>query len=281
MLQAGLIGDPVGHSLSRVMHNAAFAELGIDADYALWETPLADLELRVGMLRGEQMLGANVTVPHKQAVIPFLTSLSQTARRVGAVNTIIPRNGELVGDNTDAYGFARSLAGVVDSQAVHRAIVVGAGGASRAVLVALQDAGIAEIMLVNRTLSRAEELAAELAEDDRPVIQARSLDDLVSIAADANVLVNATSIGWHGDELPFHASVLDEIAPNCVVVDLTYRETAVLVEARKRGIGVLDGLPMLIHQGARSFELWTGQQAPVEIMQAAVLDEQRRRAVAG
>lgn len=281
MLQAGLIGDPVRHSLSRVMHNAAFTELGIDADYALWETPLASLEAQVATLRGEHMLGANVTVPHKQAVVPFLTSLSATARRVGAVNTIVPGNGDLLGDNTDAYGFARSLAEVVDPQIVQRAIVVGAGGASRAVLVALQDAGVAEIVLVNRTRARAEELVADLAEHGRPAIRVHSLDDLASVAVDANVLVNATSIGWHDDELPFDAGVLDEVAPNGVMVDLTYRETTVLVEARKRGLVVLDGLPMLIHQGARSFELWTGQPAPVDVMRSAVLDEQRRRADAG
>jgi shikimate dehydrogenase len=281
MLQAGLIGDPVAHSLSRLMHNAAFAALGIDADYALWETPLAQLNARVMMLRADNMLGANVTVPHKQAVIPFLTSLSITAQRAGAVNTIIPRNGDLEGDNTDAYGFARSLAEAIDPEAVHRAIIVGAGGASRAVLVALQDAGATEIVLVNRTQARAEELAADLSKQGRPAIRAESLDDLARIALDANVIVNATSLGWHGDELPFDARVLDGMAANGVMVDLTYRETAVLSEARRRGLMVLDGLPMLIHQGARAFELWTGQAAPVETMQLAVLDEQRRRAGAG
>jgi shikimate dehydrogenase len=281
MLQAGLIGDPVGHSLSRVMHHAAFAELGINADYALWETPLALLEGRVAALRGENMLGANVTVPHKQAVIPYLDDLSATARRAGAVNTIIPRDGELRGDNTDVYGFARALAEVIDPGEVRRAVVVGAGGASRAVLVALQDAGVDDIVLVNRTLARAEEMVADLDEPGKPIIQVRSLEDLPLVAIDSTVVVNATSVGWHGDELPFDASVLDVVAANAVVVDLTYRETAVLRAARDRRLAGLDGLSMLIHQGARAFELWTGQAAPVEIMRSAVMAEQQRRAGGG
>jgi shikimate dehydrogenase len=281
MLQAGLIGDPVGHSLSRVMHHAAFAELGINADYALWETPLALLEGRVAALRGENMLGANVTVPHKQAVIPYLDDLSATARRAGAVNTIIPRDGELRGDNTDVYGFARALAEVIDPGEVRRAVVVGAGGASRAVLVALQDAGVDDIVLVNRTSARAEEMVADLDEPGKPIIQVRSLEDLPLVAIDSTVVVNATSVGWHGDELPFDASVLDVVAANAVVVDLTYRETAVLRAARDRRLAGLDGLSMLIHQGARAFELWTGQAAPVEIMRSAVMAEQQRRAGGG
>jgi shikimate dehydrogenase len=281
MLQAGLIGDPVGHSLSRVMHHAAFTELGINADYALWETPLALLEGRVAALRGENMLGANVTVPHKQAVIPYLDDLSATARRAGAVNTIIPRDGELRGDNTDVYGFARALAEVIDPGEVRRAVVVGAGGASRAVLVALQDAGVDEIVLVNRTLARAEEMVADLDEPGRPIIQVRSLEDLPLVAIASTVVVNATSVGWHGDELPFDASVLDVVAANAVMVDLTYRETAVLRAARERRLAGLDGLSMLIHQGARAFEMWTGQAAPVEIMRSAVMAEQQRRAGGG
>lgn len=278
MLKAGLIGEPVGHSLSRVMHNAAFAHLGIDADYELWETPLAELPARVGALHQPGMLGANVTVPHKQAVMPLVDELSEVARRVGAVNTIIPRVGLVVGDNTDAYGFARSLDDAIASRVPERAVVVGAGGASRAVLVALQDAGVAEIVLVNRTRARSEELASDLAAPGLVPIRVGELDALATMAANADVLVNATSVGWHGDELPFSADILDELSPGAVVVDLTYRETSILRLARERGLAILDGLPMLIHQGARSFELWTGQDAPVAVMQEAVVSEQARRA---
>ncbi len=281
MLTAGLVGDPVGHSLSQVMHNAAFAHLGIDAGYELWETPLADLRERVNALRQPGMLGANVTVPHKQAVMPLVDEFSVTARRIGAVNTIIPRDGSLIGDNTDAYGFARSLELVSGEVAPQRAVVVGAGGASRAVLVALQDAGVRDIVLVNRTRSRAEDLAADLGVDGLPPIRVGDLQRLNAEATDADVLVNATSVGWHGEELPFPASVLDRLTPSAVVVDLTYRETSILRLAKEQGFSTLDGLPMLIHQGARSFELWTGQEAPVAVMQEAVIAEQARRALAG
>ena len=280
MLQAGLIGDPVEHSLSRVMHNAAFAHLGIEADYALWGTPLAALADRVESLRQPGVLGANVTVPHKQAVMPLLDDLTELARRIGAVNTIVPRDGKLIGDNTDAYGFARSLELVSSGAAPRRAVVVGAGGASRAVLVALQDADVAEIVLVNRTRQRAEDLAADLRADNLVPVQVGNLDDLQAEARNADVVVNATSVGWHDDELPFPVEVLDALAEEAVVVDLTYRETSILLLARQRGHATLDGLPMLIHQGARSFELWTGQEAPVRIMQDAVVAEQARR-VAG
>ncbi len=279
MLKAGLIGEPVSHSLSRVMHNAAFAHLGIDAVYDLWETPLADLPGRVETLRLPDMLGANVTVPHKQAVIPLVDELSVVAQRVGAVNTIIPRAGLLVGDNTDAYGFARSLDEAATGRVPGRAVVVGAGGASRAVLVALQDAGVPEIVLVNRTPSRAAELAEDLSLPGAAPIEVGEFGRLVNLAQGADVLINATSVGWHGDELPFDREVLQGLSPQAVVVDLTYRETSLLRLALASGLAVLDGLPMLIHQGARSFELWTGQDAPLDVMRGAVVAEQERRSL--
>ena len=279
MLKAGLIGEPVSHSLSRVMHNAAFAHLGIDAVYDLWETPLADLPGRVETLRLPDMLGANVTVPHKQAVIPLVDELSVVAQRVGAVNTIIPRTGLLVGDNTDAYGFGRSLDDAAAGRVPGRAVVVGAGGASRAVLVALQDAGVPEIVLVNRTSSRAMELVEYLSLPGAAPIEVGEFGRLVDLAQGADVLINATSVGWHGDELPFDREVLQGLSPQAVVVDLTYRETSLLRLALASGLAVLDGLPMLIHQGARSFELWTGQDAPLDVMRGAVVAEQERRSL--
>jgi len=237
MLVAGLIGDPVEHSLSPVMHNVAFQALGIDARYELWPTTAADLGDRIASLRNDAVLGANVTVPHKGAVMPLVDEVSETARRIGAVNTLIPRDGQLVGDNTDAYGFGRALRETVAGAMPSSTLVVGAGGAARAVLVALQDAGIDEIGLVNRTLEKAQALAADLNEPERPAITAGSWMDLEGVAS-----------------------------------------TALLRLASARGLRTMDGLPMLIHQGARAFELWTGQAAPVEVMTAAVregYDERR------
>ena len=277
MLIAGLIGDPVEHSLSPSMHNAAFEALGIDARYELWPTPLEELSHRVAGLRQDGFLGANVTVPHKQAVLDWVDEVSETANRIGAVNTLIPRDGRLYGDNTDAYGFSQSLIEVADSHSPHSALVIGAGGASRAVLVSLQNAGLSEIWLINRTLEKAKTLAESLNGPDRLSIEACPWSELANFAATAEVVVNATSIGWHGDELPFDMGVIDSLEPDCVVIDLTYRSTALLRRASARGLRTVDGLPMLIHQGARSFELWTGHTAPVQVMARAVLEEQARR----
>jgi len=276
-LVVGLIGDPVEHSLSPHMHNAAFEALGIEARYELWPTAAADLGARVESLRRLGTLGANVTVPHKQVAIPLLDVISDTARRIGAVNTIVPRDGELHGDNTDAFGFGRSLAEVLAGRVVSRALVVGAGGASRAVLASLQEAGFGEIVLVNRTQGKANTLARSLDGSERTAIQVNPWNALAELAHSVSVLVNATSIGWHGEDLPFDLEVIAALPDDAVVFDLTYRSTALLRAASKRGLKAVDGLPMLVYQGARSFELWTGRKAPVDSMRQAVLAEQARR----
>lgn len=277
MLVCGLIGDPVEHSLSAYMHNAAFAELGLDARYDLWPTTVEELPARLASLREAGVLGANVTVPHKQAVIPLLDDVSKTARRVGAVNTLIPRDGLLLGDNTDAWGFGQSLRELTRGSSPVSALVVGSGGAARAVLVSLQDAGVADIRLVNRTQATADRLAADLNGADRPTIVAEVWTRLADLARSTQLVVNATSIGWHGDDLPFDRSIVDRLADDAVVMDLTYRSTALLRLAAARGLAAGDGLPMLIHQGARAFELWTGQAAPVDVMTHAVREAQAAR----
>lgn len=276
--RSGLIGDPVDHSLSPYMHNAAFAALGIDARYELWGTPAEDIAERLATLREAGVLGANVTVPHKQRVMPLLDDISDAARRIGAVNTIVPTDGRLHGENTDVYGFGQSLSDAIEGATVKRAVVVGAGGASRAVLVSLQEAGVADIVVVNRTVERAEALTDELSLEGQSPLVAASLDVLDELATSADVLVNATSIGWHSGELPFDGAIIAGLPETAVVMDLTYRETDLLRLATARGLRAVDGLPMLIHQGARSFELWTGVTAPIDVMTAALLQEQSRRA---
>ncbi len=278
MKVAGLIGDPVEHSLSPFMHNAAFAHVGMDAVYELWPTPLSELPVRITSLRDGSYLGANVTVPHKQAVIPLLDSVSETAGRIGAVNTIIPFDGGLRGDNTDAYGFGLSLQQAVDGNVPRSAVVVGAGGAARAVLVSLQESGCERIILINRSPERALELATALGHPGFSPVVPQNWDDLPDVAADVGVLVNATSVGWHGSELPFDSLIVDRLPGDSVILDLTYRRTALLDLASARGLKAVDGLAMLIHQGARAFELWTGRAASVAVMTDAVLAEQARRA---
>lgn len=278
MLSSGLIGDPVDHSLSPFMHNAAFGALGIDARYGLWQTRAAELPSRIALLKGEGILGANVTVPHKQAVLTLVDHVSAAAQRIGAVNTITPRGGQLLGENTDVDGFGRSLRELTGDTVPVSALVVGAGGASRAVLVSLQDAGIADIRLVNRTLATAHALAASLNGPEYPEIAAEPWDRLADLAATTGCLVNATSIGWQGDDLPFDSRIIDALPDDALVMDLTYRQTALLRLASARSLRHVDGLPMLIYQGARAFELWTGQPAPVDVMTSAVRDAYASRA---
>jgi shikimate dehydrogenase len=269
---AGLIGNPVEHSLSPHMHNAALHALGLDATYELWQTELEDLPEQVARVREPLMLGANVTVPHKQAVMSLVDEVTGTARRIGAVNTLIPTARGLVGDNTDAFGFRRSLEERFGASPVNTAVVLGAGGAARAVVVALQEMGVGSVILTNRTHARAESLADELVASSVP------WEDAPDAAFPrADLLVNATSLGWH-DELPVDPAALARLPATAIVMDLTYRDTAFLRAADELGHRTLDGLGMLIHQGARALTLWTGQDAPVDVMRDAVLAEQARRA---
>lgn len=276
---AGVIGDPVAHSLSPVMQNAAFRHLGLDVQYELWPTPLAELPVRMAAIRAGGVLGGNVTVPHKQAVMPLVDRLSDVARLVGAVNTIVVADDGLLGDNTDVAGFARAVGEVRPGWKPARAVVLGAGGAARAVLVALRGLGAKTILLSNRTDQRAHDLAAVLPDVAAQVVAWRDLPDALH---GADLLVNATSLGWHPGEIPVAGALLHRLSHHALVADLTYRDTDLLQAAAATDRATLDGLPMLVHQGAAAFERWTGQPAPIAVMRAAVEAEQaRRRAAAG
>ncbi len=276
-LRVGLIGDPVAHSLSPAMQHAAFTEAGIDARYELWATPRAELPKRVAALREPGVLGANVTVPHKAAVMPLLDSVSPLAARAGAVNTIVPRDGHLVGENTDVAGFARAFREAAEPSKPMRAVVLGAGGAARAVVLALSEQGVAEITVVNRTSATAEALAEALSVGAPAPITARPWEQLPAVLDSADCLINATSLGWKPGEMPLDAALLDRLTPNALVVDLTYRQTDLLIAAAKRALRCLDGLPMLLYQGTAAFTLWTGHDAPVEAMRAALTEGLRTR----
>lgn len=277
MKRCGLIGNPVEHSLSPIMQSVAFRETGVDGTYELWPTTDVEVAGRVASLRDPDVFGANVTVPHKQLVMPECDEVSDTARRIGAVNTIINRDGRLVGDNTDAYGFAMTVtsAGVAVAPG-DEALVLGAGGAARAVIVALQDLGFGTIRIANRSPERAAPLAQDL--DRNGVVSTAPWDALDAPLSSARLLVNATSLGWHEGELPLDEARLGLLPETATVVDLTYRDTDLLRLARARGLGAVDGLDMLVHQGAKSFQLWAGVEAPVPQMRAAVEVEQQRRA---
>ncbi|HAX24009.1 MAG TPA: shikimate dehydrogenase, partial [Chloroflexi bacterium] len=264
----GLIGDPVEHSLSPFFQQPALDSLGLDIRYELWPTPLAALPGRLDDLRAGRALGANVTVPHKEAVFAAMDDVSDLALRAGAVNTIVPRNGRLFGDNTDIHGFVVPLREREVRFEELDAIVLGAGGAARGIVVALLNAGVRRIHVLNRTIARAEHLAAALG-DDR--VRSATSNQAQALASDAGLIVNATSIGWQGHDLPLDPAAFGVMPPAAIAYDLTYRETPYLRAARAAGLATIDGLPMLVHQGARSFELWTGQPAPIDIMWSAAL----------
>jgi shikimate dehydrogenase len=272
--RVGVIGDPVAHSISPAMQQPALDALGIPATFELWPTPAEELPARIASLRAPDILGANVTVPHKLAVMEHIDEITPLARRAGAVNVVVNRGGRLSGDNTDVHGFAVSLETACPNAGVRPTLVLGAGGAARAVVLALEAMGVTSIAMANRNVERASRLAADLAPTLLRVLgtDERSLVPEVRRAA---TLVNATSLGWHRGEMPLPVDLLPLLPRNAIVVDLTYRDTDLLIAARARGLATLDGLAMLVYQGARAFELWTEQEAPVAVMMEAA---QRARA---
>ncbi len=244
------------------MQDAAFAALGIEARYASIDVPPEGLEGAVAALRNAPWLGANVSVPYKTAVVRWLDELSPTARRLGAVNTIVRRGDRLYGDNSDLSGFARSLADLAVPLEGTDVVVLGAGGAARAVVAALVDLG-ASVAIHNRTRERADALVADLAPGAR-VLTDEEVDGAVDTA---RLLVQTTSVGMAGGPpgSPLPPGVLPRTG---AVVDLVYRPpvTPLLAASRDAGLEVRNGLPMLVYQGAVSFEAWTGRSAPVAVM---------------
>jgi shikimate dehydrogenase len=271
-LAVGLIGYPVEHSLSPAFQQAAFDALGIPARYELWPTPPESLDERFRALRSPGVLGANVTVPHKRAAFARVDHVAGRARRAGAVNTVVNRDGVLYGDNTDVPGFLAPLRERGLPLAELAVVVLGAGGAARGILVALGEVGCRQVTVANRTAERAHELAVEFGVVAAPLDQR-----LAPHLARADLLVNATSVGWDGASLPLDATLLDALPATAIVYDLTYHDTPLLQAARRRGLETIDGLGMLVHQGAESFRLWTGQEPPLEVMWRAALAARQAR----
>ncbi len=266
--RVGVIGDPVSHSISPAMQQPALDALAIPATYERWHTTAEDLEARIASLRASNVIGANVTVPHKQAVMPFLDEISELANRAGAVNTMINRDGRLFGDNTDVYGFATALMAVCPDAGDRTALILGAGGAARAIVLALESVGVSKILLHNRSRNRAEQFAADLLPVPLELVDDEHLPAALSRSG---IVINTTALGWHAGETPIAVDLLDNCRPGTLVADLTYRDTDLLLAARARGLWTLDGLPMLVHQGAKALELWTGLSAPVGLMMTAAL----------
>ena len=281
-----LIGHPVGHSVSPAFQQAALDHYGLDVRYEAMDVDVASLPRVVTTLRDPDVMGANVTVPHKEATVALLDEMEEGARLIGAVNTIENREGALVGHNTDAQGFLKALKEESGFDPKGKtALVLGAGGAARAVVVALAGAEVKSLVVANRTLERAQALVDSL-RSTLPSAEAVSLypDSLSSIAARSQLIVNCTSVGMSGGtgqgESPMRA---DLIPSRALVCDLVYnpRETPLMREAATAGAQVLGGLPMLVYQGAAAFELWTGKEAPIKVMFQAAEKALRARQPVG
>lgn len=268
----GIIGYPLGHSISPAFQQAAFDLLGLDVTYERWETPPEKLARRFELLREPDCLGANVTVPYKQDALKLVDEIDPLAERIGAINTVVNRDGRLHGYNTDAEGFLRSLREETGFDPTEkRVLVVGAGGAARAVAFALADAGATRIVIANRTVSRAQGLADVVSSTTGIKVEASPLPPDQNDAS-FNLIVQCTSVGMRGGPEESEApDVTALVTPGTLVADLVYNplETPLLREARERGAKVSGGLGMLVYQGAAAFSLWTGQAAPVDTMYAA------------
>jgi shikimate dehydrogenase len=270
---AGVIGDPVAHSKSPAMHNAAFAYFGLNAHYERWHTPLADLATRIESLRAPHMYGANVTLPHKIAILPLLDEVDALADAIGAANTIIRLpDGRLRGTNTDAPAFLQEVTHVcgLDPMGLET-VILGASGAARAAAFALAHAGAGRITIINRTVARAEELLADVLAtlDFDPIMTyaAPDADDVADVIGDAQLIVNATSLGWHGDETPLPAHFIHD---SMCVYDMVYRPTKLLADAHAQGARGYDGMGMLARQASVAFHHWTGLTPPLDLMLTAL-----------
>jgi shikimate dehydrogenase len=274
----GLFGHPVAHSFSPLMHNAVFKELGINWKYIPFDVEPQYLKEAVAAVKVLKLAGVNVTIPYKEAVLPFLDSLTPAAHKIGAVNTIINQNGRLIGHNTDGAGFTRALIAEANFAVKGKtAVILGAGGAAKAVAVQLAIEGIDSITIVNRTLPKPKGIYNNLSDFSIRVnlLTWNQQDRLAQQMVNADLIVQATSVGMHPkvEECVFLPPGI--FHSNQVVCDLIYNpvETVFLKQAASSGAKVLNGLGMLLYQGVLALEAWTGKPAPVTVMREVLLNK--------
>lgn len=266
----GVVGDPISHSLSPSLHNPAFAALGIDAVYVTFRVSPSSLEDALRGLLALNVQGINVTVPHKSEVFQYVDEVTDTARKIGAVNTLRNDSGHWIGENTDATGFIRSLEPLGLSLPGSSVGMLGAGGAAKGVAVGLLEAGVSRLFISNRSYDRATVLAELLkASFGQQSVSAVSLEELEK--KELNLLVNTTTVGSDGHSSPAKLNRFDKLG---AVTDIIYRpsRTPLLLEAEKLGLPNLNGGGMLLYQGISAFSFWTRRTAPEIIMRKA-LDE--------
>jgi shikimate dehydrogenase len=271
----GIIGDPIEHSLSPVMHNASFQELKLDFVYIPFRVKQNELREAILGARSLDIHGLNVTMPHKNAVIKYLDEIDPTARSIGAVNTILNDKGKLIGYNTDGAGALKALKENGVGLDVKKLLLLGAGGAGKAIaFYAAQE--VEELKILNRRTQKAKELAEVLHKKYRKKIDGTQLSAKIikEELEDANILINATSVGMHPD---VDRSLVDPswLRSELCVMDIVYNpiETKLAKDAKLIGAKVVSGIEMLVYQGATSFEIWTNHQAPIKVMKEAILNK--------
>jgi shikimate dehydrogenase len=268
-----VIGHPIEHSLSPGMHNAGYNALGIEAEYQRFDVEPSHLAEAVEGLWALGFSGWNVTLPHKEQIIPLLDTLTPQAKRAGAVNTVKIQEGERIGHNTDGDGFVRSVEGELKGFKGKKAVLLGAGGASKGIALALAEQGM-QLHILNRTLEKARVLAQVIQREGGTATWGGFAPG--DWLEDVDLLVQTTSAGLHGEPFPFSVRGISEQA---LVVDIIFnpKETAFLLEAKEQGCRTLNGLGMLLYQGALAWEFWLGGQAPVEAMRQALQEQLIRR----
>ena len=278
-----LIGNPIEHSLSPVMHNAAFKELHLDFVYLAFTVRKDELRNAIAGARSLQVHGLNVTMPHKTAIMKHLDEIDPTAKSIGAINTILNAEGRLVGYITDGVGAVKALNENGVSLKGKKMLLLGAGGAAKAIAYhAAQE--VEELKILNRTAQKAKELAEALHKKFDKRISGNSLSSatLKKELEDADILVNATSVGMHPN---VDQSLVDSswLRPDLCVMDIIYNplETKLAKDAKSVGAKVISGIEMLIYQGVASFEIWTNHPAPVKVMKEAVLNKLSKLGVPG
>lgn len=264
-----VIGDPIEHSLSPLMHNAGYQALGLEAEYQRFRVEPGNLAEGIKGLCALGFSGWNVTLPHKETVISLLDTLTPQAKRAGAVNTVKNLEGQLIGHNTDGDGFVRSIEGELKGFKGKKAVLLGAGGASKGIALALAEQGM-ELHILNRTPEKAKDLVQVIRQEGGTAASGEFAPG--EWLKDVDLLVQTTSVGLHGEPFPFS---LGGISQQALVVDIIFNplETIFLYEAKKLGCRTQNGLEMLLYQGALAWEFWLGGQAPITEMRQALKNQ--------
>ncbi|NEQ13191.1 MAG: shikimate dehydrogenase [Moorea sp. SIO3E2] len=274
----GVIGDPVEHSLSPLMHNQAIASLGVDYVYLPLPVKSADLKNAIAGFEAIGLVGFSITIPHKQTIIPLLSEISTVAQGVGAVNTVYRTDQGWIGTNTDIEGFITPLQGYDRDWTQTTVVILGCGGAARAVVVGCAELGCTEIHVVGRNQDKLGQFKESWINSDLAItIHTHPWEQLPELLAQANLLVNATPVGMYPkvEQSPVDQLAMTRLPENAIAYDLIYtpNPTQFLLQAKERGAIAIDGLEMLVQQGAAAFKIWLGQTPPVDIMRHALQEK--------